>query len=76
VLGDRDKRVAVARILGQAYMKAYHLMSGNKDAVARVADELVHRREIYGDELLELLERQDIRIPAIDYDDPATWPRI
>jgi cell division protease FtsH len=76
VLADRDKRAAVARILGQAYMRAYHLMSSNKDAVARVADELVARKEIYGDELIELLEAQNIQIPVVDYEDPASWPRI
>jgi ATP-dependent Zn protease len=76
VLADRDKRRAVAQVLGQAYLRAYHLMAANKDAVARVADELVERKEIYGDELVELLDRQEIRVPTVDYEDPATWPRI
>ena len=76
VLADPDKRRAVAQILGQAYMKAYHLMEENRVAVERVADELVARREIYGDELLELLQAQNIQVPSIDYEDPRSWPRI
>jgi cell division protease FtsH len=76
VLGDPHKRTAVAQILGQAYLKAYHLMLENKGAVERVADELVERREIYGDELLALLQAQNIQVPKIDYEDARSWPRI
>ena len=32
-LADRDKRRMVAQIIGQAYMKAHHLMLYNKDKV-------------------------------------------
>jgi cell division protease FtsH len=76
VLGDPHKRAAVAQILGQAYMKAYHLMLENKPAVDRVAGELVERREVYGDELLGLFQAQNIRVPKIDYEDEQSWPRI
>jgi ATP-dependent Zn protease len=76
VLSDPEKRKNAARILGQAYMRAYHLMLHNKDAVERVADELIERKELFGDELVELLDRQGLEVPTIDYTDEQTWPRI
>ena len=76
VLGDRDKRVMVAQLLGQAYMAAHHLILHNREAVERIADELVVRRELYGDELVELLDRHELTIPKVDLLDEASWPRI
>jgi ATP-dependent Zn protease len=76
VLSDPEKRKNAARILGQAYMRAYHLMLHNKDAVERVADELIERKELFGDELVELLDRQVLEVPTVDYTDEQVWPRI
>jgi ATP-dependent Zn protease len=76
VLNDADKRTTAAQILGQAYITAHHLMHMNKDKIAKIADELTARREIYGDELIELLERTQLEAPKIDYADEATWPKI
>jgi cell division protease FtsH len=76
VLNDADKRATAAQILGQAYITAHHLMAQNKERIAKIADELTARREIYGDELIELLERAQLEAPKIDYAEEATWPRI
>ena len=76
VLSDRDKRRTVAQILGQAFVAAYYLVLENREAVERVADELVERRELFGDELLHLLEAQQLRAARIDYLDERTWPKI
>jgi hypothetical protein len=76
VLNDADKRATAAQILGQAYLTAHHLMEQNKEKIAKIADELTARREIYGDELIELLERAQLEAPKIDYADEAKWPRI
>jgi cell division protease FtsH len=76
VLADKDKRANVARLLGQAYITAHRLMEHNKEKVERVAEELIARREIYGDELLDVLNRQQLKAPDIDYEDEKTWPRI
>ncbi|HET9674697.1 MAG TPA: AAA family ATPase [Gaiellaceae bacterium] len=76
VLGDRDKRAYVAQLLGQAYVTAHNLMAANKDKIEKIADEIVARREIYGDDLLSLLDRQQLQAPEIDYEDEKTWPRI
>jgi ATP-dependent Zn protease len=76
VLNDRDKRTMVAQILGQAYVRAHNVILHNKEGVERIADELVERKELYGDDLLALLERQQLTAPEIDYGDAQAWPRI
>ena len=75
-LNDRDKRKAAAQILGQAYVKAYNLVRQNKDAVSKIADVVVARREIYGDELLDLLRNANLTEPTIDYTEEAVWPKL
>jgi cell division protease FtsH len=76
VLGDRDKRELAAQILGQAYVHAYNLIRENKDAVAKIADELVARREVFGDELVAILDGVGLRKPELDLSQEATWPRM
>jgi hypothetical protein len=75
VLGDPDKRRMAAQLLGQAYVAAYNLVLHNKDAVERIADALVEKRELFGDELLELLDGQQLQLPEMDYAEESTWPR-
>ena len=76
VLGDPQKRKAAAILLGQAYIKAYALVEHNRVAVERVADVLVARREIHGDEVLELLDSLNLEIPEVDLLEERTWPKI
>jgi ATP-dependent Zn protease len=76
VLGDRDKRWMVTQFLGQAYLAAYHLILYNKDAIERIADELIERRELYGNELLGILDRAQLEIPKVDLKDEHAWPTI
>jgi ATP-dependent Zn protease len=76
ILQDPSKRAAAAQILGQAYVIAENFIAANKDAVERIADELVDRQEIYGDELGRLLDAQNLRRPEIDWSKEDVWPRI
>jgi ATP-dependent Zn protease len=76
VLGDRDKRNLAAQILGQAYVSAYNLILANKDAVEKIADALVERREIFGDELVNVLDGVGLSKPELDLADEATWPKM
>jgi hypothetical protein len=62
--------------MGQAYVTAYNFIAANKDAVERVATKLIREREIYGDDLLELLDAQGLVKPEIDYSKEETWPRM
>ena len=76
VLADRDKRVYVAQLLGQAFVAAHALIAANRDEVEKIAEVVIARKEIYGDELLELLDRADLSVPEVDFRDEATWPKV
>ena len=76
VLSDPAKRVMVAQFLGQAFLAAHWFVLHNRAGTERVADTLVERREIYGDEVVELLDSLDLTIPDVDPLDEANWPRI
>jgi cell division protease FtsH len=76
VLGDPAKRSAAAQIIGQAYLTAVCCIRENREAVAAVAEALVQRKELYGDEVVELLEAADPRAPAIDVLDETIWPKV
>jgi ATP-dependent Zn protease len=76
VLGDPGKRAAAAQILGQAYVTAYNLILHNRDKVEQVADILAERRELYGDEVVEVLNRVGLERPEIDLLEDSSWPKI
>jgi ATP-dependent Zn protease len=76
VLGDRDKRGLAAQLLGQAYVTAYALISHNKKAVEQIADSLIEKKELFGDELVEILETAKLKIPTIDLTQAKAWPAV
>jgi hypothetical protein len=76
VLGDHDQRAMVAELLGQAYVAAYNLIAHNQAAVEHVADALVERRELHGDEILELLESANLQVPEVDMTNDEAWPKL
>jgi ATP-dependent Zn protease len=76
ILGDRDKRRAAAQILGQAYVTAYSLVASNRESVERIADTLIERKEMHGDEVIDLLNSVGLRSPEIDLMDDRTWPTV
>jgi cell division protease FtsH len=76
VMSDPFKRRMAAQILGQAYYHAYNAMRQNRAALERVADVLVERRELHGDEVVELLEEVRPVRPAVDFLDRESWPKL
>jgi ATP-dependent Zn protease len=76
VLGDPAKRQTVALLLGQAFYKAHARMAQNRRAVEYVADQLIDKKELHGDEVVDLLDRAGIKDPTFDYVDPESWPKI
>ncbi len=76
ILGDRDKRRAAAQILGQAYVTAYSLISSNRESVEQIADTLIDRKEMHGDEVIDLLNAVGLQRPDIDLMDDRTWPKV
>jgi ATP-dependent Zn protease len=76
VLQDAEKRAAAAQLLGQAFVSAHALVAANREDVERVAEAVIERKEIYGDELVELLESCDLVMPEVDLRDEAAWPKV
>jgi ATP-dependent Zn protease len=76
VLRDPSQRQMVEQLLGQAYLAAHHLIERNRDAVERVADALVDRRELHGDEVVRLLQAQNLQLPEVDLTADSAWPKL
>jgi ATP-dependent Zn protease len=76
VLGDPTKKRLAAQIIGQAYVNAYQLILQNRDAVGTIADHLVARKELYGDELIDLLNSVGLKEPTVDLGKEETWPTL
>jgi len=76
VLQDPRKRAYAAQFIGEAFVTAYNLIRLNKDKIERVADAVIDQREIYGDDLVRLLDSQGFVKPDIDWTDEEAWPQI
>jgi ATP-dependent Zn protease len=76
VLGDPFKRKHAAQILGQAYVTAENFIAANREAVEKIAEAVIDKGELYGDDLVRLLDAQDLKKPEIDWLAEETWPRI
>jgi ATP-dependent Zn protease len=76
ILADREKRAFVAQMLGQAFVTAENFIRANKPGVERIAEALIEKKELFGDDLVELLNAQNLRQPALDFGKDDTWPRI
>src|SRR3954451_13737660 len=76
VFASPEKSRTAAQILGQAYFIAYQTMDQNRSAVEYVANTLLERREMYGDEVVDCLDRAGIQKPTLDYLNPEAWPKI
>ncbi len=76
ILRDRHKERSAAAILGQAYVTAFCVIRHNREQVAYIADQLVKRKELFGDEVVELLESVELEAPTIDITDDTIWPKL
>ena len=66
----------MAALLGQAFVAAYVLVIRNEDAVETVALTLMERGEMYGNEVVDLLDHVGLVKPEIDVLDEATWAKV
>jgi ATP-dependent Zn protease len=76
VLSSPGKRTAVAVLLGQAYVTAYALMVANRAAIEKIAEVLIDRKEMHGDEVGDLLASVGLVQPEINLSDDSTWPTV
>ena len=60
-LGDPRKRAYAAQFIGEAFVTAYNLIIQNKEQVEAVADAVLEEKEIYGDDLVRLLDEQELQ---------------
>jgi ATP-dependent Zn protease len=73
---DPRKRTYAAQLIGQAFVTAYNLMRVNHEKVENVANAVFEEKEIYGDELVKLLDEQHFVKPDIDWTADETWPKV
>jgi ATP-dependent Zn protease len=76
ILADPRKRAYAAQFIGEAFVTAYNLVEANKAKVQAVADAVVAEKEIYGDDLVRLLDAQEFVTPEIDWTAEETWPTL
>ena len=74
VLSDPHKRALAAQLLGQAFVTAHNAVRHNKEATERVAEAVLEKKEIFGDDLVRLLDAQKLEKPIIDWTKEETWP--
>jgi hypothetical protein len=51
-------------------------MRQNREALEKIADVLVERRELHGDEVVDLLDQVAPKKAAVDVLDKACWPKL
>jgi len=76
VLSDPRKRTYAAQFIGEAFVIAYNLMRENKPQIEAVANAVIQKKEIYGDDLVRLLDAQNFKKPVIDWTDEESWPKV
>ncbi len=76
VLNDPRKRAYAAQFIGEAFVTAYNLIETNKDKIENIAKAVIEKKEIYGDDLVKLLDSQHFQRPEIDWTDEAVWPKL
>ncbi|MGH2934092.1 MAG: AAA family ATPase, partial [Gaiellaceae bacterium] len=76
ILSDRAKRPLAAQFVGEAFATAVYFIKENKVAVDRIATVIVEKEEIYGNDLVRLLDSQNLTKPEIDWTKEESWPQI
>ena len=57
-------------------MIAWNTIRENREGTEYVADRLIEAGELYGDDVVELLDGARLRKPDIDVLDETSWPVI
>ncbi len=76
ILGDPFKRAQAAQMMGQAFVTAHNFIEHNREAVEKVADAVIEKQELFGDELIRLLDSVKLQKPEIDLAKEETWPKL
>jgi ATP-dependent Zn protease len=76
ILRDPFKRAQAAQLMGQAFVTAHGFIEHNRGAVERIADAVIEKQELFGDELVRVLDSAKLEKPQIDLAKEETWPRL
>ena len=76
ILGDPFKRAQAAQMMGQAFVTAHNFIEHNREAVEKVADAVIEKQELFGDELIRLLDSVKLEKPTLDLAKEETWPKL
>jgi hypothetical protein len=76
ILHDPFKRAQAAQIMGQAFVTAHNFIEHNREAVETVADAVIEKQELFGDELIRLLDSVKLQKPEVDLAKEETWPTL
>ena len=66
----------MAGLVGQAFVVAYNTVKKNHEGTDYIASRLMSAGELYGDDVMRLLEDARLEKPEIDVLDEDTWPKI
>jgi hypothetical protein len=76
VLHDPFKRAQAAQMMGQAFVTAHNFIQHNREGVEKVADAVIERQELFGDDLITLLDSVKLEKPQIDLSKEESWPKL
>ena len=57
-------------------MTAENFIAANREGVEQIAEAVIEKGELYGDELVAVLDNQGLKKPEIDWTREDTWPQI
>ena len=55
---------------------AHNFVVHNRESVEKIADAVIEKQELYGDELMRLLDSAHLEKPEIDLTKEDAWPRL
>src|SRR5439155_16392758 len=76
VLHDPFKRAQPSQLLGQTFVTADNFIRHNRDAVERIAEAVIEKQELLGDELIRLLDSVKLVKPEIDLKQEEASPAL
>ena len=77
VSATRGSAGYAAQFIGEAFVTAYNLILAEPGRRSRPSpNDVLEEKEIYGDDLVRLLDEQHFVRPEIDWTDESIWPKF
>jgi cell division protease FtsH len=75
-ISSPEKRRFAAEFLGRAYLTAWTLVTQNRAGISTIANTLVERKEMHGDDVITLLDSVALKPAQVDFFDSRIWPEM